>query len=69
MLRQAVIKSEINHRATVFGCYVNDPERFGVVDFDENGKAVSIEEKPSNPKFNYALTGLYFYPKAVSAKA
>lgn len=69
MLRQAVINAEINHRATVFGCYVNDPERFGVVDFDENGKALSIEEKPKNPKSNYAVTGLYFYPKGVSTKA
>jgi len=51
------------NRATIFGYYVNDPERFGIVEFDENGKAISVEEKPTNPKSNYAITGLYFYDK------
>lgn len=69
ILRAATQDAEENGRATVFGYYVNDPERFGVVAFDENGKATSIEEKPAEPKSNYAVTGLYFYPKGVSAKA
>ena len=56
-------------RATIFGYHVPDPERFGVVDFDENGKVLSVEEKPVNPKSHYAITGLYFYPKGVSAMA
>ena len=58
-----------NGRATVFGYYVPDPERFGVVEFDENEKVLSVEEKPEHPKSNYAITGLYFYPKGVSELA
>ena len=69
MLKNAVKNAEENGRATVFGYYVPDPERFGVVDFDSNGKVISIEEKPQEPKSNYAVTGLYFYPKGVSDKA
>ncbi len=69
ILRSTVENAEKNGRGTVFGYYVTDPERFGVVDFDANGKAVSIEEKPAHPKSNYAVTGLYFYPAGVSARA
>ena len=67
-LREAVKNAE-SGKATVFGYYVPDPERFGVVEFDNNGKAISIEEKPKQPKSNYAVIGLYFYPKGVSKKA
>lgn len=69
ILRAAVEDAELKGRATVFGYYVTDPERFGVVAFDENGKATSIEEKPVQPKSNYAVTGLYFYPGDVSSRA
>ena len=69
LLRAAVADAEENGRATVFGYYVTDPERFGVVAFDEYGKATSIEEKPKKPKSNYAVTGLYFYPGDVCKRA
>ena len=55
--------------ATIFGYYVNDPERFGIVEFDKQKNVISVEEKPKNPKSNYCITGLYFYPKGVAAKA
>ena len=69
MLKESAANAEDNNRATVFGYPVTDPERFGVVEFNRDGKAVSIEEKPKNPKSNYAVTGLYFYPAGVSEKA
>lgn len=69
ILRESVENAEKNERATVFGYYVNDPERFGVVEFDVDGHVISVEEKPKEPKSNYAITGLYFYPKGVSAMA
>ncbi len=68
LLSSAVQNAE-NGLATVFGYHVSDPERFGVVEFNKEGKAISIEEKPKNPKSNYAVTGLYFYPKGVAEKA
>lgn len=69
MLKVAVKDAEENGRATVFSYYVSNPEQFGVVTFDKVGKATSIEEKPKEPKSNYAITGLYFYPTGVSTKA
>lgn len=69
ILRTAKENAETNSRATVFGYYVSDPERFGVVEFNEKGQAISIEEKPAQPKSSYAVTGLYFYPSGVSDKA
>jgi glucose-1-phosphate thymidylyltransferase len=65
MLKQAVKSAEENGRATVFGYYVNDPERYGVAEFDDEGNCLSIEEKPAKPKSNYAVVGLYFYPNSV----
>ena len=69
LLRAAAENAGANGRATVFGYYVTDPERFGVVGFDDSGAVVSIEEKPKKPRSNYAVTGLYFYPSDVSGKA
>ena len=68
ILRKAAGEAE-SGRATIFGYYVTDPERFGIVEFDEDGHVVSVEEKPKHPKSNYCITGLYFYPRGVSAMA
>lgn len=65
LLKQSVLNAEANNEATVFGYYVNDPERYGVAEFDKEGNCLSIEEKPQNPKSNYAVVGLYFYPNSV----
>ena len=67
-LRKAVENAE-SGSATIFGYYVNDPERFGIMEIDDDEKILSVEEKPKNPKSNYCITGLYFYPKGVSEKA
>ena len=67
-LQKAVENAE-HGEATIFGYYVKDPERFGIVEFDDNRKVISVEEKPRNPKSNYCITGLYFYPKGVAEKA
>lgn len=69
ILKNAVNNAENNGKATVFGYYVNDPERFGIVEFDDTGKVISVEEKPQNPKSNYAITGLYFYDNRVTKMA
>ena len=65
LLHNSVRRAEEENKATVFGYYVNDPERYGVAEFDKNGKCLSIEEKPEHPKSNYAVVGLYFYPNSV----
>ncbi len=64
-LHEAVVDAELNGKATVFGYWVNDPERYGVAEFDKEGNCLSIEEKPKNPKSNYAVVGLYFYPNKI----
>jgi len=69
LLAQSVKNAEVEKKATVFGYYVKDPERYGVAEFDDNGNVTSIEEKPANPKSNYAVVGLYFYPNDVVQKA
>ena len=69
ILKTAVNAAEMKDEATVFGYYVNDPTRFGIVEFDKAGKVISVEEKPCKPKSNYAITGLYFYPVGVSSLA
>lgn len=69
MLISAKDNAEKNNRTTIFGYYVNDPERFGIVEFDESKRVLSVEEKPKNPKSNYAITGLYFYPSGMCEKA
>ena len=68
ILKNAVETAE-NGFATIFGYYVNDPERFGIVEFDQDGNVLSVEEKPQHPKSNYCITGLYFYPKGVAKMA
>ena len=68
-LKRSVKRAEEEKKATIYGYYVHDPERFGIVELDEKGNALSIEEKPKNPKSNYCVTGLYFYPAGVSEKA
>lgn len=69
MLREAVRTAEVDRKATVFGYWVSDPERYGVAEFDEEGNCLSIEEKPAQPKSNYAVVGLYFYPNKVVSVA
>ena len=69
LLAQSVKNIQDENKATVFGYYVSDPERYGVAEFDDNGNVISLEEKPTNPKSNYAVVGLYFYPNDVIKKA
>ena len=69
LLRESVKNAEANRHATVFGYYVTNPSQFGVIEFDESEKVISVEEKPENPKSNYAITGLYFYPSGVAEMA
>ncbi|MFK5938625.1 MAG: glucose-1-phosphate thymidylyltransferase RfbA [Sulfurimonas sp.] len=69
LLAKSVINAKEKNKATVYGYYVNDPQRYGVAEFDENGEVISIEEKPTTPKSNYAVVGLYFYPNDVVKKA
>ena len=69
LLAKSVVNAKEKNKATVYGYYVNDPERYGVAEFNKNGEVVSLEEKPSNPKSNYAVVGLYFYPNDVIQKA
>ena len=66
---EEAVQNALTGEATIFGYYVNDPERFGIMEFDEEGRILSVEEKPQHPKSNYCITGLYFYPKGVAAKA
>ena len=69
LLAQSVVNAKEKNKATVYGYYVTDPERYGVAEFDEKGEVISLEEKPTNPKSNYAVVGLYFYPNDVVQKA
>ena len=69
ILMEAKENAEVRGRATIFGYHVNDPERFGIVEFDKDGKVLSVEEKPQHPKSNYCITGLYFYPAGVAKMA
>ena len=69
LLARAITNAQAENKATVFGYHVNDPERYGVVEFDKQGNVIGIEEKPSHPKSNYAVTGMYFYPNDVIKKA
>lgn len=69
LLIESTVNAKVNNRASIYGYYVNDPERFGIVEFDNDYRVISVQEKPDFPKSNYAITGLYFYPSGVSKKA